>query len=127
MNFNDFVKLATQQDNRNTFSEYEGDLEIVPEHLKTFYNKFNPVDVEIEIDLGALRLYSAEKLNALQNEYQYVKAQFVFATINSDPVFLNDGRLYICAHGVKAPNWELIDLGKNNILSCFQNQMGNVI
>ncbi len=104
MDYLEFAKKAIAQDKRNIFSEYDGNLDIVPDALKTFYKDTNPSDVEI----NCVRFSPAEKLAAMQMEYSYLNAQFVFATCNGDPIFLHDGYVYTAPHGVKNPKWELL-------------------
>ncbi len=102
MEYSEFARKAVLQDERNVFSAYEGSLEEIPDVLKTFYKENNPSDVEI----NAVRFFPAEELSGLQEEYSYLKAQFVFATCNGDPVFMHDGNIYTCPHGAEAPEWE---------------------
>lgn len=104
MDFNNFVRKAIEDDSRNVFSQYSGDLTGIPEPLKTLYKESNPVDVEVNF----IRFYAAEELNGLQNEYSYLNAQFIFATCNGDPIFFHEGKIYTCPHGVDKPEWELI-------------------
>lgn len=102
MEYSEFVRKAVLQDKRNVFSAYEGSLEEIPDVLKPFYKENNPSDVEI----NAVHFFPAEELSGLQEEYSYLKAQFVFAACNGDPVFMHDGNIYTCPHGVEAPEWE---------------------
>lgn len=104
MKYSEFVRKAVLLDNRNVFSKYNGNLNCVPEFLKTFYRENNPSDVEINY----VRFTPAEKLDALQTEYAYLNAQFIFATCNGDPIFLHNGCVYTTSHGIKNPKWELL-------------------
>ena len=109
MNFSTFAKTAVEQDARNKFGKYDGELGFVPTEFQTFYRCFNPEDVEIRKTGGTIRFYPAGNLAELQKEYQYLKAQFIFATCNGDPIFFHDGQFYTCPHGVREPEWEKID------------------
>lgn len=104
MEFSEFVNKAILQDKRNVFSQYDGDLDGIPDELKAFYRDNNPTDVEV----NGIRFFAAEELSAIQEEYSYLNAQFIFATCNGDPIFLHDGHVYTCPHGVKTAKWELL-------------------
>jgi len=104
MTYLEFVEKAIAQDSRNVFAKYDGNLDVVPDTLRIFYKEKNPLDVEINFT----RFISADKLAAIQTEYHYLNAQFVFATCNGDPVFLHDGCIYTVPHGIKEPKWELL-------------------
>lgn len=104
MNFLEFAEKAILYDKRNLFSKYEGKLDCIPDEMKNFYKESNPVDVEI----NSVRFIQANELYAIQSEYSYLNAQFVFATCNGDPIFLHDGCVYTAPHGVKTPIWELL-------------------
>lgn len=104
MEFSKFVEKAVLYDHRNIFSAYDGNLNGIPDALKEFYRKSNPVDVEV----NNVRFFPAEDLSDLQEEYSYLNAQFVFASCNGDPIFLQDGLVYTVPHGVEKPKWELL-------------------
>lgn len=104
MEYSEFEKKAILYDARNSFSKFEGNLDFVPDVLKPFYEKSNPLDVEI----NCVRFFPIAKLDSLQVEYAFLNAQFVFATCNGDPVFLHDGCVYTAPHGVKKTEWELL-------------------
>ena len=106
MDYSIFAKKATAQDKRNIFKKFDGNIDIVPDEIKPFYRNFNPIDVEIDVDGVGVRFCSAEWLHNLQNDYAYLKAQFIFASCNSDPIFINNGQVYTCPHGAKEPEWE---------------------
>lgn len=115
MGFEEFKAVAITQDSRNTFGKCEKVPSIVPDPLKTFYRDYNPVDVEINIDGVAVRFYPADDLEQLQNEYS-IPSAFVFATCNGDPIFISEGIVYSCPHGVSNPKWEIAN---NNLLQYF--------
>lgn len=117
MDYLEFVEKATVQDKENIFSKYDGNLDSVPDDLKTFYSGNNPVNVEI----NCVRFSPADELSTMQAQYSYLNAQFIFATCNGDPIFLHDGHVYTTPHGVKNPKWELLakDM-KTFFLLCFK-------
>ena len=47
MTIEEFVKKAKEQDSRNYFEPFEGDMFNIPPDIKEFYIRANPVDVEI--------------------------------------------------------------------------------
>jgi len=106
MDYSIFAEKAKTQDERNKFESYDGKLEIVPDDIKPFYLNYNPVDVELNYNGVGIKLYPAEELPELQKEYSYINAQFIFATCNGDPIFMNDGCVFICAHGTLEPQHE---------------------
>lgn len=107
MNFKDFKEYAVAVDSNNIFEECDNVPDVVPEFMKSFYQKFNPVDVEVEIDNAIVRFYPAEQLKRLQQEYS-ISDVFIFATCNGDPIFIYDGNVYSCAHGSDKSQWELM-------------------
>ena len=115
MNFEDFKKYAVAIDSNNIFGECDDVPTIVPEFLKIFYKKFNPIDVEVEIDNAIVRFYPANQLNILQEEYN-ISDVFIFATCNGDPIFIHNGAVYSCAHGNDKSQWELLT---NRLYKCF--------
>jgi hypothetical protein len=108
MDYTQFVEFLKKQDARNVIIETKSCINnmVLPDELKLFYQNYNPVDVEINFNGLGLRFYSIEDLYELQQEYSYIKDIFVFASCNSDPVFLKDGKIFTCPHGVSKPNFE---------------------
>lgn len=104
MDFSEFAQNAVSLDKRNSFAHYNGDLSKIPEEMQAFYRETNPLDVEI----GFVRFAPAEELANLQSEYAYIEAEFVFAISNGDPIFLKEGYVYTCPHGIKKPQYELL-------------------
>lgn len=103
MIYTNFIKKAMAEDCRNCFTEGTT-VSIVPTQMTAFYKKCNPADVEINYpDLGALRLYSIEQLDSLQEEYNYSSENFIFATNNGDPIFLKGDMVYISLHEIYRP------------------------
>jgi len=117
-----FTAHAIAQDKRNTFTEYKGNLSHIPDGIKSFYREFNPVDVEIDYNGIGVRFYKAEELSNLQEEYAYLNAQFVFATCNGDPIFVNDRKVYTCPHGISLPKWEMLAESFDEYLQILVNQ-----
>ena len=113
MEFLEFAKGAVLLDKRTSFAPYNGDLGIIPEEMKSFYQQTNPLDVEV----GFVRFVPAEELAVLQSEYAYLGSRFVFATSNGDPIFLYEGSVYTCPHGVKTPQYELLSKDIKSYLS----------
>ena len=106
MGYTLFVQKAISQDKRNRFEKCTDKLSVVPKCMEQFYLEFNPVDVEVEINEATVRFVPIDQLAAIKEEYPQLKDQFIFATINGDPVFCDDGIIYVCAHGVKQAEWE---------------------
>ena len=113
MEYSEFVEKAVRQEKRNVFSVYEGSLEKIPDVMKCFYRDNNPLDVEI----NAVRFVPAEELSAIQEEYSCLHVPFVFATCNGDPVFMHNGNIYTCPHGIETPEWELLSEDIKSYLS----------
>jgi len=106
MDYATFVAKAIAQDERNKFEPCSGNIDIVPDELKPFYRDYNPVDVELSVNGVGIKLCPADELSELQKEYNYINAQFIFATCNGDPIFVNNGCVYTCAHGTQEPQYE---------------------
>jgi hypothetical protein len=94
----DFVNCAIEQDKTNVFATANnvGD---IPEELQEFYREANPLDVEISMDGNGVRFHSLNDLRELQTEYVLPDGRFIFATCNSDPIYLYRGKIYTCYHG----------------------------
>lgn len=103
----DFVKRAIEQDKRNSFTETEAK-KFVPSELKEFYEKANPVDVEITMDGNAVRLIPLDELEDSQLEYSLGEKRYAFASCNGDPIYLFDGKIYTCCHGIGKVKDELM-------------------
>lgn len=89
MDNKEFVNIAMHQDKRNIFGEYFGNVEMIPNELKEFFKKYNPVDVEVTMDGNVIHFFPVEKLESLQEEYDLGPGNFVFSTCNGDPIFYN--------------------------------------
>lgn len=106
MEYAAFVQKAMAQDGRNRFAKYTGPLPLVPEAMRPFYCEYDPVDVEVTIRGGIVRLIPAAELEEVGLEYPQLDGEFVFATSNGDPIFLYEGAVYVIPHGVSQPEWE---------------------
>lgn len=73
MECSEFEKKAVLHDTRNRFTKFDGNLDCVPDVLKTFYKESNPLDVEI----NSVRFLPVEKLDSLQAEYAFLNAQLI--------------------------------------------------
>ncbi len=77
--------------------------------LKELYSEFDLTDVIITFeDLTSVRFYPLNELQALQMDYSFAENRFVFATYESDPIWLEDDVVYMAPHGVEANNGEKI-------------------
>ena len=98
--FAEFVLAVQNQDKRNVFKPFHGDVSSIPIEFLEFYKANNPVDVEIRLDdLSQIRFYSIDRLPAIKKEYSLLESAFCFATSNGDPVYYLDGKVYTEAHG----------------------------
>lgn len=92
MKIEEFVKNSLKQDSRNSF-EANGDVsETIPEALKSFYMKADPVDVEVNMDGNPVHLFPHSELEDIQEEYHIGDNRFVFASCNGDPIYILDGK-----------------------------------
>ncbi len=122
MDYSRFVSKAVAQDKRNKFMKYNGELNFIPAEARDFYQNFNPVDVEIGMNGSSVRFYPVLELMNLQKDYDYLRVQFVFATCNGDPIFLYQGHVYTCPHGINDPKLEKIAENWNDFFSAFAFQ-----
>ena len=106
MEYASFVKKAIAQDGRNRFTKCDAPLPFVPEAMLPFYKEYDPVDVEMEINGGIVRLIPTAELEAVKLEYPQLNGSFIFATSNGDPIFLHEGVVYVIPHGVPKTEWE---------------------
>lgn len=104
--FEKFAHTAMAQDSRNHFSRYKGDMKSIPPALHTFYREYDPEDVEVEYGGNVIRFIPAQRLSQVKQEYGYLDADIVIATINGDPVFMKRGKVYTCPHGTRQPKIE---------------------
>lgn len=102
MEYSLFIEKVKKQDDRNVFGYPEKDSEhMLPKNLKSFYEYTNPIDVEVVLeDLCSIKLYPLEDLGNLQIEYDLNSDNFVFATLEGDPIFIKEKKIYIAPHGI---------------------------
>ena len=99
MNYYDFVEKSKMQDTRNIFSSCDASFYHVPGQLKLFFLTSNPVDVEVKLeDYSQIKFYPISALEKLQDDYDLPANAFCFATNNSDPIFLKDGKIFTISH-----------------------------
>ena len=103
MIFEKFVIAAKRQDPRNIFVASDYECKGLPEDVAKFYREHNPTDVEVIFDGVNVILSPIEQILALSREYGLSQDQFVIATCNGDPIFLNEGQVFIQCHGTMAP------------------------
>ncbi|MDD3417686.1 MAG: hypothetical protein PHY47_27475 [Lachnospiraceae bacterium] len=99
MSIDEFRKKALMQDKRNVFECCSGDISFVPIELQEFFKDCNPMDVEITMDGNAVRFYPLSDLIQLQEDYDLTDGRFVFATCNSDPIYIFKNEIYTRCHG----------------------------
>ena len=104
----EFVDKAIKQDKRNVFEIATQGFNILPGELKDFYRRANPVDVEIRMGGNSVKFYPLDELSILQDDYKLENDCFIFATCNSDPIFLKEGKVYSCYHGAKESEKEFV-------------------
>ena len=104
MVFEQFVAKVCKQDARNKFAAGNNNLEFLPE----FYHVYDPVDVEFCSQIGTVRMFSIAEIQTETENYAYLGLDFVFATINGDPLFVKNNAVYVCDHGSTTPTLEKI-------------------
>lgn len=117
MNIQDFKKRAIEQDSRNLFKKYVGDVSDISKVLQQFFLESNPIDVEITMSGKPVKFYPYESLQQLQEDYSLQKNTFIFATCNSDPIYLYDSKIYTCCHEKLNSKSELIATSFEDFLS----------
>ncbi|PLT33630.1 hypothetical protein [Bacillus sp. V5-8f] len=107
MRYGSFIVQIEHQDERNQFSTVsEEAVDFLPNPLREFYMEANPEDVEIILEnLTSIRLYPLHQLRDLQKEYKIIQG-FIFATLEGDPIVINDGKVFIAVHGSGAWTFE---------------------
>ncbi len=95
MKYTDFIRVAQEEDGRNIFGTCM-QITNVPPELVLFFTSSNPIDVEVSYPgLGAVKFYPAEDLTDLQFDYELPDGNFVFATCNSDPIFICKSKIFM--------------------------------
>jgi hypothetical protein len=109
MDYSKFINLVEAQDDRNIIKKVYRQVFDIPKQLTEFYNQYEPNDVEILAnDLSAVNLYPYDYLNQLQNEYKLGDEYFIFATKNSDPIALFNGKVVVKAHDSQNSGFEIL-------------------
>ena len=102
MVFKQFVEKVCSIDRRNKF--------ITPvcknKDIHEFYHFYDPIDVEFNTTIGTIRMFSIDEIESEASNYAYLNADFVFAAINGDAIFVKHGGVYICDHGSSKPTFE---------------------
>lgn len=101
MDYITFFEKLQKMDSRVQFTKADKYLRCEGLEIPEFYQMVDPVHVEFEFHDGIIRLEPFEGLKMLNEEYQYVVADCVFATCNGDPIYIRDGEIYTCVHGSK--------------------------
>lgn len=117
MEINRFIEKAMKQDKRNCFEKCQDINKIIPESLKIFFKEYNPVDVEVSMNRNMVKMYSSDSLENLQSDYGLDSDRFVFATCNSDPIYIFNKKIYTCYHGTAEVYDELIAQSFEEFLS----------
>ena len=108
MDFKEFAKKAERQDTRNRFEACSKDLSFIPKTMQGFYSEYNPVDVEVSMDGNAVRFYPYSDSKELKQDYELEDDRFVFATCNSDPIFMYNDKIYTYCHECSVTDYELL-------------------
>ena len=93
MKYNNFVQKALEYDCRNQFGK-SSDVSNIPKDLREFYTQCNPIDVEVDYDDMPMQFVAKDDLESIQRVYNLPNNAYCFASINGDPVFLMDGKIY---------------------------------
>ena len=101
MDYYSFFNKLQKADSRIKFAKV--DKKVLYDKLKIpeFYQTFNPINVEFECNFGIVQLEPLDKLKILNEKYQYVAADCVFATCNGVAIYTRDGKIYTRVHGSK--------------------------
>lgn len=79
MTIEEFVKKAKEQDSRNYFEPFEGDMFNIPPDIKEFYIRANPVDVEIRTKkFGNLHFFPLEEMEVIKRNTRLCQGCFYF-------------------------------------------------
>ncbi|KLU64456.1 hypothetical protein DEAC_c36580 [Desulfosporosinus acididurans] len=106
MIINEFVHWAKTVNKNNRFDEGISAKDL-PNALRKLYSVANPKEVVIPLtDLNSVCFYAYEELQELQEDYA-VESGTIFATINSDPIYLKDEAVYALKDEILAPSFEI--------------------
>lgn len=93
MKYKRFVERAMDFDIRNRFGK-SSDVSNLPEDLRVFYTQNNPIDVEVSYNGSPMQFVAKEELDEIQEVYKLPDNAYCFASINGDPIFIMDGKIY---------------------------------
>lgn len=97
MTIEEFMTTAQEQDSRNIFEPYDGDVSFVPVDIRKLYVIANPVDVEIRTrKFGNVYFFPIDQIRHQHIEYSFMPEDaFIFASTNGDPIFIKDSQYFI--------------------------------
>lgn len=78
MTIEEFVKKAKEQDSRNYFEPFEGDMFNIPPDIKEFYIRANPVDVEIRTKNWQPPFLPFGRNGGYKKEYSFMPKDVLF-------------------------------------------------
>lgn len=97
MTIEEFVLKAKEQDSRNIFEPYTGNVSFVPIDIRKLYVIANPIDVEIRTrKYGNIYFFPLDHIRHQNREYSFMPEDaFIFASTNGDPIFIKDSQFFI--------------------------------
>lgn len=101
MDYYSFFEKLQKADSRIKFTRNDNTMLCKEIKIPKFYQFLNPINVEFEFNDGVIKLEPFENLRTLNEEYQYVTADCIFATCNGDPIYIRDEKIFTCVHGSK--------------------------
>ena len=123
MRYHDFVEKTKIQDMRNIFETCNSSSDFIPEPLRAFYMASNPINVEVMLeDYSQIKFYPISELENLQEDYDLPADSFCFATNNSDPIFIKEGKIFTMPHD-GGTQYEFLSDSFDNYLKLLINQM----
>lgn len=123
MDYHSFFEKLKTEDPRIEYVEVRKDLECEGLKIPQFYKVIDPVNVEFEFNDGIVRMEPFEGLLVLNKQYGYVKADCVFATCNGDPIYVKNGKVYMCTHGSKRVIEEEIAVSVDSLFETVYNTL----
>ncbi len=101
MDYYSFFKKLKAEDPRIEYATAHKAPECKGLNIPQFYKTIDPINVEFGFNDGIVRLEPFEGLSVLNEQYSYIEADCVFATCNSDPIYMKNEKVYTCTHGSK--------------------------
>lgn len=97
MTIEELIIIAKNQDPRNIFEPFSGDVSFIPVDIRRLYVIANPVDVEIKTrKYGNVYFFPIDQVRHQNSEYSFLPEDaFIFASTNGDPIFIKDNIYYI--------------------------------